>query len=83
MKTKTSLALLAVVLAFALVAAKEPPRPVVEVGKSYVISNGSAAVKGRIVSEVGAGWFRVLRSDGQGEQSVNVGAAFIVYEVTK
>jgi len=53
---------------------------IVEVGSSYLISNGSAAVKGKVVADLGNGWYSVLRADGGGVDSVNIAQSFFIRE---
>lgn len=59
-------------------AAKEAPAPLVEVGRSYFISSGSMGVKGKIIGEIGGGWYRVapVNLSTKEEIAVNVGQAF-------
>jgi hypothetical protein len=76
---------LGVVVILAMIDAKEASNDskLVEVGSSYLISNGTAAMKGKVVSDLGGGWYSVLRSDGGGVMSVNVANAFFIQELKK
>lgn len=82
MKNKTILAILGVGLALALMGAKDTFRAPVEVGKSYFISNGAMGIKGKVVSDMGGGWYRVEATNipAKGEISVNLNQAFWVQE---
>jgi len=85
MKTKTIFATLIAVLALGLLGASSdrPATSPVEVGHTYLISTGAAVMKGQIIAEIGNGWYRIQRSDGAGEQSVNINVAFFIVEQKK
>ena len=80
MKNKTTFAVVAAVLALAFIGAKTATNAPVEVGKNYTISNGAAAVQGKVISELGGGWYQVKRTDGR-ETRVNLGTAFWVEDL--
>jgi hypothetical protein len=82
MKTKIIICLL-LTSAVVAIGAKETAseEKLVEVGKSYLISNGSAAMQGEILKDLGRGWYLMRRSQrGAGEIKVNVFEAFFIQE---
>lgn len=67
----------ALALALAGASSLSHPSPV-EVGKTYQISNSQSVFEGRIVSDLGGGWYR-LQVKG-GEMSINAAQAFWIKE---
>ena len=75
-----------IVLAFLTIGAREATidKKLVEVGKHYLVSNGSAAMQGEILSDLGDGWYLMRRSQrGTGEVRVNVSGAFFIQELER
>lgn len=73
----------AALLVIAAIGAKEPvdDKPLVELRKSYLVSNGSAAVQGEIMESLGNGWYLMRRSQrGGGEVKVNVAGSLFIQE---
>lgn len=83
MKNKTIVAALAILLAFACIGAKDSFRAPVEVGKTYFISGGGSGVKGKVVSDMGGGWYQVEATNlsVKGPVAVNVNQAFWIEEL--
>jgi len=81
-KTKLVTVALVAILALTLTGAALPPAKLVEVGKCYVISTGAMLIKGKVVSEIGDGWFWIAPSNLSTKEpvAVNIRQAFWIQQ---